>query len=154
VRFDVPSVALVRAAEMGDRGWKTTIDAHNAIVRRGLDLYRGKEVRITGDGFLATFDRPARAIRCADVIRSDVRALGLEVRIGLHTGEYEIQGDDIGGIAVHIAAQVMSGAGGGEILCSRTVKDLTEGSGLSFEDMGEHELRGVPDPWQLFRFAG
>ena len=146
--------STVRAAEMGDRGWKTTIDAHNAIVRRGLDLYRGKEVRITGDGFLATFDGPARAIRCADVIRSDVRALGLEVRIGLHTGEYEIQGDDIGGIAVHIAARVMSGAGGGEILCSRTVKDLTEGSGLSFEDMGEHELRGVPDPWQLYRFTG
>jgi class 3 adenylate cyclase len=146
--------STVRAAEMGDRGWKTTIDAHNAIVRRGLDLYRGKEVRITGDGFLATFDGPARAIRCADVIRGDVRALGLEVRIGLHTGEYEIQGDDIGGIAVHIAARVMSGAGGGEILCSRTVKDLTEGSGLSFEDMGEHELKGRPRPLAVVSVHG
>jgi class 3 adenylate cyclase len=111
-------------------------------------------VRFTGDGFLATFDGPARAVRCADAIRRETGALGLEIRIGLHTGEFEIQGDDLGGIAVHIAARVMAEAGAGEIMCSRTVKDLTEGSGLVFDDLGERALKGVPDPWRLYRVLG
>lgn len=146
--------STVRAAELGDRSWKDTMQAHDDAVRRALELFRGREIRWTGDGFLAVFDGPARAVRCADTIRSSVRDLGLEVRIGLHTGEYEIQNDDVGGIAVHIAARVMAGAGAGEILCSRTVRDLTAGSGLGFEDLGEHQLKGVPDPWQLYRFVG
>ena len=146
--------STVRAAELGDHRWKDMMRAHDETVRRALELHRGREIRWTGDGFLATFDGPGRAIRCADAIREDVRALGLEVRIGLHTGEYEIQGDDVGGIAVHIAARVMAGGDPGEIRCSRTVRDLTAGSGLVFEDLGEHELKGVPDPWQLYRFAG
>jgi pimeloyl-ACP methyl ester carboxylesterase len=146
--------STVRAAEMGDRRWKELMDGHNDAVRRALAAYRGHEIRITGDGFLATFDGPARAIRCADTIRTDVGALGLDVRIGLHTGEYEIHGDDVGGIAVHIAARVMAGAGSGEIRCSRTVKDLTEGADIAFEDLGELELKGVPDPWRLYRVIG
>jgi class 3 adenylate cyclase len=146
--------STVRAAELGDRRWKDTMHAHDDAVRRALDRYRGREIRWTGDGFLAVFDGPARAVRCAETIRASVRDLGLEVRIGLHTGEYEIQGDDVGGIAVHIAARVMAGAGAGEIRCSRTVRDLTAGSGLEFENLGEHELKGVPDPWQLYRFVG
>ena len=143
--------STVRAAELGDRRWRETLEEHLEAVRGSLSLHRGHEVRFTGDGFLATFDGPARAIRCADEIRRDIQDLDLEVRIGLHTGEFEIQGDDVGGIAVHIAARVMAGAGAGEILCSRTVKDLTAGSDLTFEDLGEHQLKGVPDPWQLFR---
>ena len=146
--------STVRAADAGDRRWKDLLERHNDVVRRSVELYRGHEVRFTGDGFLATFDGPARAVRSADAIRSDVRNLGLDVRIGLHTGEFEIQGGDVGGIAVHIAARVMAGAGAGEILCSRTVKDLTEGSGLIFEDAGERALKGVPDPWQLYRVVG
>jgi class 3 adenylate cyclase len=129
------------------------MSAHDDTIRRALDRYRGHQIRTTGDGVLATFDGPARAIRCADAIRADLHPLGLDVRIGLHTGEYEIQRDDVGGIAVHIAARVMAGAGAGEIRCSRTVRDLTAGSGLVFEDLGEHTLKGVPDAWQLFRFV-
>jgi class 3 adenylate cyclase len=146
--------STVRAAELGDRRWKDTMRAHDDAIRLALERYRGREIRWTGDGFLAVFDGPARAVRCADTIRSSIRELALEVRIGLHTGEYEIQGDDVGGIAVHIAARVMASAGAGEILCSRTVRDLTAGSGLAFEDLGEQELKGVPDPWQLYRFVG
>jgi pimeloyl-ACP methyl ester carboxylesterase len=146
--------STVRAAEMGDRRWKETIAGHNDAIRRSIALHRGREVRFTGDGFLATFDGPARAVRCADAIRRETGALGLEIRIGLHTGEFEIQGDDLGGIAVHIAARVMAEAGAGEIICSRTVKDLTEGSGLVFDDLGERALKGVPDPWRLYRVLG
>jgi pimeloyl-ACP methyl ester carboxylesterase len=145
--------STVRAAELGDRRWRDTMSAHDDTIRRALDRYRGHQIRTTGDGVLATFDGPARAIRCADAIRADLHPLGLDVRIGLHTGEYEIQRDDVGGIAVHIAARVMAGAGAGEIRCSRTVRDLTAGSGLVFEDLGEHTLKGVPDAWQLFRFV-
>ena len=144
--------STVRAADLGDRRWRETMQAHDDAIRLALARYRGREIRWTGDGFLATFDGPARAVRCADAIRANVRAIGLEIRIGLHTGEYEIQGDDVGGIAVHIAARVMAGSGPGEIRCSRTVRDLTAGSGLVFEDLGEHELKGVPEPWQLYRF--
>ena len=146
--------STVRAAELGDRRWKDTMQAHDDAFRQALVLHRGREVRWTGDGFLAVFDGPARAVRCADMIRASVRALGLEIRIGLHAGEYEIQGKEIGGIAVHIAARVMAGTGAGEIRCSRTVRDLTAGSGLEFEDLGEHTLKGVPDAWQLYRFIG
>jgi pimeloyl-ACP methyl ester carboxylesterase len=143
--------STVHAAEMGDRRWKDAIEAHNDAIRRSFTLHRGHEVRFTGDGFLATFDGPARAVRCADEIRRETEQLGLGLRIGLHTGEFEIQGSDLGGIAVHIAARAMAEAGGGEIVCSRTVKDLTEGSGLIYEDLGEHRLKGVPDPWRLYR---
>src|SRR5262245_6264298 len=146
--------STVRAAELGDRRWKETVEAHNDAIRRSLSLNRGREVRFTGDGFLATFDGPARAVRCADQIRREVASLGLDLRIGLHTGEFEIQGSDLGGIAVHIAARVMAEAGAGEIVCSRTVKDLTEGSGLVYQDLGERALRGVPDPWRLYRVVG
>ncbi len=143
--------STVRAAELGDRRWKATLDSHDDAVRRNIERFRGREVKTTGDGFLATFDGPARGVRCAEAIRGDVRALGLDVRIGLHTGEYEVLDRDLGGIAVHIAARVMAGAGAGEIVCSRTVRDLTAGSGLRYEDLGERELKGVPERWQLFR---
>jgi pimeloyl-ACP methyl ester carboxylesterase len=143
-----------QAARMGDRRWREMLASHDAAIRHALERFRGREVHTTGDGFLATFDGPARAVRCAEAIRADVGALGLEVRIGLHAGEFEILGDDVGGIAVHIAARVMANAGASEIVCSRTVKDLTAGSELSFADLGEHELKGVPDRWQLFRIEG
>jgi class 3 adenylate cyclase len=139
-----------RAADLGDRRWHRLLVDHQEAVRQQLARFRGREVKTTGDGFLATFDGPARAIRAADAIRARLRDLGLEVRVGLHTGEVELLGDDIGGIAVHIAARVMAAAGGGEIVCSRTVKDLVAGSGFAFDDRGTHSLKGVPDPWQLY----
>jgi class 3 adenylate cyclase len=139
-----------RAADLGDRRWHRLLVDHQETVRRQLARFRGREVKTTGDGFLATFDGPARAIRAAAAIRDGVRELGLEVRVGLHTGEVELLGDDIGGIAVHIAARVMAAAGGGEIVCSRTVKDLVAGAGFAFEDRGAHSFKGVPDTWQLY----
>jgi class 3 adenylate cyclase len=139
-----------RAAGLGDRRWHHLLVEHQEAVRRQLARYRGREVKTTGDGFLATFDGPARAIRAADAIRAGVRELGLEVRVGLHTGECELLGDDIGGIAVHIAARVLAQAGAGEICCSRTVKDLVAGSGFAFADRGTRSLKGVPDSWQLY----
>jgi class 3 adenylate cyclase len=139
-----------RAAGLGDRRWHHLLVEHQEAVRRQLARYRGREVKTTGDGFLATFDGPARAIRAADAIRAGVRELGLEVRVGLHTGECELLGDDIGGIAVHIAARVLAQAGAGEIWCSRTVKDLVAGSGFAFTDRGTRSLKGVPDSWQLY----
>jgi class 3 adenylate cyclase/pimeloyl-ACP methyl ester carboxylesterase len=139
-----------RAAELGDRRWHRLLEQHQQVVRRQLVRFRGREVKTTGDGFLATFDGPARAIRAADAIRAELRELGLEVRVGLHTGECELLGEDIGGIAVHIAARVLAQAGAGEIWCSRTVKDLVAGAGFAFTDRGSYRLKGVPDPWQLF----
>ena len=139
-----------RAADLGDRRWHHLLVEHQETVRRQLARYRGREVKTTGDGFLATFDGPARAIRAADAVRTGVRELGLEVRAGLHTGECELLGDDIGGIAVHIAARVLAQAGAGEIWCSRTVKDLVAGSGFAFADRGTRSLKGVPDSWQLY----
>jgi pimeloyl-ACP methyl ester carboxylesterase len=139
-----------RAAELGDRRWHRTLEQHNAVVRSNLARFRGREVKTTGDGFLASFDGPARAIRSADAIRTGVRDQGLEVRAGLHTGECELLGDDIGGIAVHIAARVLAEAAAGEILCSRTVKDLVAGSGFAFAERGTYRLKGVPDSWQLY----
>jgi class 3 adenylate cyclase/pimeloyl-ACP methyl ester carboxylesterase len=139
-----------RAAALGDRRWHRLLEQHQQLVRRQLARFRGREVKTTGDGFLATFDGPARAIRAADAIRAELAELGLEVRVGLHTGECELLGEDIGGIAVHLAARVLARAGAGEIWCSRTVKDLVAGSGFAFADRGSYRLKGVPEPWQLF----
>jgi class 3 adenylate cyclase len=142
-----------RAAEMGDRDWHALLDAHDAVVRSQLARFRGREVNTSGDGFLAMFDGPQRAIRCAVAIRNAVQALGIEVRAGLHTGECEIRGDDIGGIAVHIGARVSALTGPNEVLVSSTLRDLVIGSGLEFEDRGAHALKGVPGEWHLFAVA-
>ncbi len=142
-----------RAAEMGDRDWRALLDAHDAVVRSQLARFRGREVNTSGDGFLATFDGPQRAIRCAMSIRDALQALGIEVRAGLHTGECEIRGDDIGGIAVHIGARVSALAGPNEVLVSSTLRDLVIGSGLEFEERGAHALKGVPGEWNLFAVA-
>jgi len=138
-----------RAAEIGDRDWRALLDAHDAVVRAQLARFRGREVNTSGDGFLAMFDGPQRAIRCAIAIRDAVRALGIEVRAGLHTGECEVRGEDIGGIAVHIGARVSALAGPNDVLVSRTLKDLVIGSGLEFEERGAYELKGVPGEWRL-----
>ena len=142
-----------RAAEIGDRDWHALLDAHDAVVRAQLARFRGREVNTSGDGFLAMFDGPQRAIRCAMAIRDAVQALGIEVRAGLHTGECEVRGDDIGGIAVHIGARVSALAGPNDVLVSSTLRDLVIGSGLEFEERGAHELKGVPGEWHLFAVA-
>ena len=142
-----------RAAEMGDRDWHALLDAHDAVVRAQLNRFRGREVNTSGDGFLAMFDGPQRAIRCAMAIRDAVQALGIQVRAGLHTGECEVRGDDIGGLAVHIGARVSALAGPNDVLVSSTLRDLVIGSGLEFEDRGAHELKGVPGEWHLFAVA-
>jgi class 3 adenylate cyclase/pimeloyl-ACP methyl ester carboxylesterase len=142
-----------RAAEMGDRDWHALLDAHDAVVRSQLARFRGREVNTSGDGFLAMFDGPQRAIRCAMAIRDAVQALGIEVRAGLHTGECEVRGDDIGGIGVHIGARVSALAGPNDVLVSSTLRDLVIGSGLEFEARGTHELKGVPGEWRLFAVA-
>jgi class 3 adenylate cyclase/pimeloyl-ACP methyl ester carboxylesterase len=138
------------AAEIGDRDWHALLDAHDAVVRAQLARFRGREVNTSGDGFLAMFDGPQRAIRCAMAIRDAVQALGIGVRAGLHTGECEIRGGDIGGIAVHIGARVSALAGRNEVLVSSTLRDLVIGSGLEFEDRDTHQLKGVPGEWRLF----
>ena len=142
-----------RAAEMGDRDWHALLDAHDAVVRSQLARFRGREVNRSGDGFLAMFDGPQRAIRCAMAIRDAVQALGIEVRAGLHTGECEVRGDDIGGIGVHIGARVSALAGPNEVLVSSTLRDLVIGSGLAFEERGTHALKGVPGEWRVFAVA-
>jgi class 3 adenylate cyclase len=142
-----------RAAEIGDRDWHALLDAHDAVVRAQLARFRGREVSTSGDSFLAMFDGPQRAIRCAMSIRDAVQALGIEVRAGLHTGECEVRGDDIGGIAVHIGARVSALAGPNDVLVSSTLRDLVIGSGLEFEERGAHELKGVPGEWRLFAVA-
>ena len=139
-----------RAAEIGDRDWHALLDAHDVIVRAQLGRFRGREVNTSGDGFLAMFDGPQRAIRCAMAIRDAVQALGIQVRAGLHTGECEVRGDDIGGIGVHIGARVSALAGANDVLVSSTLRDLVIGSGLEFEDRGAHELKGVPGEWRIF----
>ena len=139
-----------RAAELGDADWRRVLERHDDLVRRQLDRWQGREVKTTGDGFLATFDGPARAIRCGRAITEVVEPLGIRVRAGLHTGECEVRGDDVAGMAVHIGARVGSLAGPGEVLVSSTVKDLVVGSGIDFEDRGEHELKGVPGAWKVF----
>ena len=143
-----------RAATLGDRAWHALLETHQGIVRRELERHRGREVKTTGDGFLATFDGPARAIRCACDIRDGVRPLGIEVRAGLHTGECELMRDDVRGLAVHIGARVMANAGPGEVVVSSTVKDLVAGSGLRFVDRGPHDLQGIPGEWRLFVVEG
>jgi len=142
-----------RAAEMGDRDWHALLDAHDAVVRVQLNRFRGREVNTSGDGFLATFDGPQRAIRCAMAIRDAVQTLGIQVRAGLHTGECEVRSDDIGGMAVHIGARVSALAGPNDVLVSSTLRDLVIGSGLEFEDRGAHQLKGVPGEWHLFAVA-
>ncbi|HEY8684128.1 MAG TPA: adenylate/guanylate cyclase domain-containing protein [Chloroflexota bacterium] len=140
-----------RATELGDRRWRELLEAHYALVRGEFRRFRGREVNTTGDGFLATFDGPARAIRCAIAISSAVQRLGLQIRAGVHTGECQIVEGQVGGIAVHTGARIMALAGAGEVLVSSTVKDLVAGSGLQFEDRGMHTLKGVRDEWRLFR---
>jgi class 3 adenylate cyclase/esterase/lipase len=142
--------STARAAEMGDRGWRFLLERHDALFRQALERHRGREVKRTGDGFMATFDGPARAIRCAASIAEAMGSLGLQIRAGLHTGELEVMDGDLGGLAVHIASRVMGAAGPNEVLVSGTVKDLVVGSGIDFEDRGERELRGVPGEWRLY----
>jgi class 3 adenylate cyclase len=143
-----------RACELGDRRWSELLERHHQVVRAMLARYRGSEVGTAGDGFLATFDGPARAVRCAQAICEAVKPLGLEVRAGCHTGEIELLGADVGGVAVHIGARVAALAGPSEVLVSSTVKDLVAGSGLTFEDRGEHALKGVPEKWRLYAVVG
>jgi len=139
------------AADLGDEKWSDLLEGHHNAVRRELEIYRGHEVKTTGDGFHATFDGPARSVQCATAIRESTRRLGLKVRIGIHTGECEIRGESLEGVAIHIAARVSGMAAGGDILVSRTVKDLVAGSGIEFEDFGIHALKGIPDEHQLYK---
>jgi len=139
-----------RAAALGDRMWRALLDRYDEIVRQQLSRFRGREVKNLGDGFLATFDGPARAVRCASAIAGTVQPLGISVRSGLHTGEIELKRDDIGGIAVHVAARVVAMAEPGETLVSNTVRDLVAGSGLRFDDRGFHALRGLPEEVHLY----
>ena len=142
--------STARAAELGDRAWRQLLERHDALVRSQLGNFRGREVKQTGDGFLVSFDGPARAIRCACTIVAEARELGIEVRAGVHTGECELIGDDLGGVAVHVAARVSAVAGPGQVLVSGTVRDLVMGSGLDLADQGVHELKGIPGSWRLF----
>jgi class 3 adenylate cyclase len=142
-----------RAAAMGDREWRELLERHHRLLRAALDRYGGREVHTAGDGFLATFDSPRRAIECARAAGQSVRTIGLEIRAGVHTGEVELSGGDVQGIAVHIGARVSALAGPGEVLASSTVKDLVAGSGIGFEDRGTHALKGVPGEWHLFAVA-
>ncbi len=137
------------AAALGDHRWRELLDHHDALTREHVDRFRGRVVKMTGDGVLATFDGPARAIRCACALRDASSSVGVELRAGIHTGEVEQRGDDIGGIAVHLAARVQALAGAREVIVSRTVADLVAGSGIAFTDRGEHELKGVPGRWRL-----
>ena len=139
-----------RAAEVGDRAWRELLERHHELVRRQLVRFRGREVDTAGDGFFASFDGPARAIRCACAVVDSMPELGLEVRAGLHTGECELMDGKVAGIAVHTGARVASHAQPGEVLVSSTVKDLVAGSGLAFEDRGAHELKGIPGEWRLY----
>jgi class 3 adenylate cyclase len=138
------------ASRLGDRGWRELLDEHNALVRRQLDIYRGREVDTAGDGFFAVFDGPARAVRCARSLSTEVRSLGVDIRAGVHTGEVEMRPDGIRGVAVHVAARIMALAAPGRVWASRTVKDLVAGSGLVFADRGLHQLKGITDEWQVF----
>ena len=143
-----------QAAGLGDSAWKELVERHHSTVRALLGRYRGNEIDTAGDGFYATFDGPARAVRCAQALVGAIRPLGLEIRAGVHTGEVEMINDKVGGIAVSIGARVAGNAGPSEVLVSQTVRDLTAGCGLVFEEAGEHELKGVPDRWRLFRVVG
>jgi class 3 adenylate cyclase len=142
-----------QASTVGDRAWTERLDAHDAMARRQLERFRGREIKTLGDGFLAIFDGPARAIQCGCAIRDGARGLGIDVRVGVHTGEIELRGSDIAGITVTIGARVVALAGAGDVLVSRTVTDLVAGSGIAFDDRDEHELKGVPGRWRLFAVA-
>jgi class 3 adenylate cyclase len=146
--------STAHAASVGDRKWRTQLDGHDRAVREELRRFRGREINTTGDGFVASFDGPARAIRCAQAICNATAKLGVELRIGMHTGECEVRGDDLGGLAVHIAARIGASAAPGEVLVSGTVKDLVVGSGIDFLDRGEHEFKGVPGTWKLCAVVG
>jgi len=137
------------ASEIGDRRWRELLDLHDALVHRQVDRFRGRVIKTTGDGFLSTFDGPVRAMRCACAIRDGAHRIGIEVRAGLHTGEIAVRSEDVAGIAVHIAARVESKAQPGEVLVSSAIPPLVAGSGISFLDRGEHDLKGVPGPWRL-----
>jgi class 3 adenylate cyclase len=139
-----------QAAGLGDRAWRELLERHHALVRRELSRFRGEERDTAGDGFFATFDGPARAIRCAQAIAEGIRELGLEVRAGVHTGECELHDGKVAGLAVSIGARVAAAAGAGEVLVSQTVKDLVAGTGLLLDDRGERELKGVPGTWRLY----
>ena len=139
-----------RAQAVGDQRWRGLLDAHDEAARRLVDQEGGRRIKSTGDGVLAGFDGPGRAIRCAGALRKELEGLGIEIRAGIHTGELDVTDDDVGGIAVHIAARIVATAGPGEILVSRTVRDLVTGSGIALEDRGTHTLKGLSDPWQLF----
>ena len=143
-----------QATRLGDRRWRDLLERHHALVRQQLERFKGREVDTAGDGFLATFDGPARAIRCASAIHAFMRGIGLEVRAGLHTGECELFGDKVAGVAVHTGARVAAAARPGEVLVSQTVKDLVAGSGIEFEERGAHVLKGVPGEWNLYAVAG
>jgi class 3 adenylate cyclase len=143
-----------RASALGDRRWVDLLERHHTVVRKQLDRFRGREIDTAGDGFLATFDGPARAVRCAHAIGDAVRSLGIEIRAGLHTGECEVRNGGIGGLAVHIGARVAGIAGPGEVLVSSTVKDLVVGSDLAFTDRGTHSLKGAPGEWRLYAIRG
>ena len=143
-----------KAAAIGDQRWRDLLDKHHGAIRRNLQRFRGREIKTTGDGFLATFDGPARGVRCACTIAEEIKPLGIEIRAGLHTGECEMMGDDVGGIAVHIGARVAALAGASEVLVSSTVKDLVAGSGLRFSDRGAKSLKGIPGEWRIFAAEG
>jgi class 3 adenylate cyclase len=143
-----------RAAQLGDRAWKSLVERHHATIRAMIGRYRGAEVDTAGDGFFATFDGPARAVRCAKAIVEAVQPLGVAVRTGVHTGEVELIDAKVGGIAVAIGARVAALAAPGEVLVSQTVKDLTVGSSHGYTDAGMHELKGVPGEWGLYRLTG
>jgi class 3 adenylate cyclase len=146
--------ATERARVLGDRAWKDLLEEHHAIVRRELTAYRGREIDTAGDGFMASFDGPARAVRCARAVEAAVRPTGVEIRAGIHTGECEVMGVKLAGIAVHVAARVAAAARSGQVLVSRTVKDLVAGSGIEFEDLGDHRLKGLPGEWRLYAAGG
>jgi class 3 adenylate cyclase len=140
-----------RANEMGDKAWRELLQAHDATVRREIARFRGTEVKSLGDGFLVLFDGPARAIHCAQAVTGAMAPLGIKVRTGLHTGEVERTNRDVLGVAVHLAARIMGTASAGDVVISRTVKDLVAGSGIAFDDIGEHSLKGIEEKWQLFK---
>jgi class 3 adenylate cyclase len=140
-----------RLARIGDRNWRAELDRHDALVREQLARFGGREISTAGDSFFATFAGPAQAINCAQTIIEQAASLGLGIRAGVHTGECEVRGSDLGGIAVHIGARVAAQADTGHVLTTSTVKDLVAGSGITFSDHGVHELKGIPDPWHLYQ---
>ena len=141
------------AQELGDQNWSDLLETHDSIIRHELSVYRGREIDTAGDSFFASFDGPARGLRCAQAINESIKEIGLSVRVGIHTGECELRGDSLAGIAVHIAARISALAGPEQILVSRTVKDLVAGSGIEFNDYGSYNLKGVSDQWNLFEVS-